>query len=261
MKLSICINYDTRNENNKFGGENLKGCVASDFLTDGLYNICKFFEGFDREIIVVIDEHNPIEEDSLKYIRTLADTVMIRKHTNEPKFNDYGYLRTLALASGDIVVKIDQDTACFRNTKEYIQELIDLLEHYTFVSYPSKFSPNPDVNDNYDYWWSSTRFMICKRKDLDLTEIKKCLDDSDYLYSKYPASVRNPWIEHICGLHAKYNGKGVFYPPIDENKGLIFSWGSYDKYILRRLNEFSYEQVRDWVISKGGIHYPNDVFC
>lgn len=259
--LSVIVNFDTRNENSKFGGTNLQGCVAQDFLTDGLYNISRFFDGFDKEIITVIDEHNQIKEDDLKYIRTLSDTVLIRKHTNEPKFNDYNYLRSLSLASGEIVIKIDQDTACFTNSKQYVHELIDHLETYTYVSYPSLFSPNPDHNDSYDYWWSSTRYMMCKRKDLDLTEIKKCLDDSDYLYSKYPASVRNPWFEHICGLTAKYNGKGVYYPPIEADKGLIFSWGSYDKYILRRLNEYSYEQVVDWVSSKGGIVYPNDVFC
>lgn len=256
--LSVVINCDTRFENKSFGGENLKGCVSEDFLTDGIWNKVKFFDGFEKEVIVCIDEHNPVSEETLKYIRSVADCVLIRKHTSEPKFNDNNYQRAFALASGDVVIKVDQDTAMFTSSKEYVQELIDLLETYTYVSYPSIFSPNPDVNDNYDYWWCSTRFLMYKRDSLDLTELKKCLSDSDYLYSKYPASIRNPWTEHAIGLMAKYNGKGVYYPPIEDTKGLIFSWASYDNYILRRLNEYNYNELREWV-SKRGIYYPNDV--
>lgn len=261
LKLSVVINCDTRYENNKFGGENLKGCVSEDFLTDGVYNKVKFFDGFDKEIIVCIDQHQPVKDETLKYIRSVADCVLIRNHTSESKFNDNNYVRAFSLASGDIVCKIDQDTACFTSGKAYIEELIGCLDKYTYVSYPSLFSPNPDVNYNYDYWWCSTRWMMYKRESLDITELKKCLSDSEYLYSKYPASIRNPWTEHCLGLMAKYNGNGVYYPPIDADKGLIFSWASYDNYLLRRLNEYSYTQLKEWVISKGGIHYPNDVFC
>lgn len=258
MKISLIISCDTRDENLNFGGENLKGVVSHDFLDFGIYNKIKFLDGLEKEVIVCIDEHNPIPEETLKYIRSVSDCVLIRKHTSEPKFNDNNYVRALSLASGDVVIKIDQDTACFTNSKEYVQELIDLLETYTYISYPSMFSPNPDVNDNYDYWWCSTRFMMYKRESLDLTELRKCLDDMDYLYNKYPASIRNPWTEHIIGLMAKYNGKGVYYPPIEADKGLIFSWARYDNYILRRLNEYNYEQVKEWVAARG-IVYPNDI--
>jgi len=258
MLISLIISCDTRNENLSFGGENLKGVVSLDFLDSGIFNKIKFLDGFEKEVIVCIDEHNPIPEETLKYIRSVSDCVLISKHTSEPKFNDNNYVRALSLASGNIVIKIDQDTACFTNSKEYVQELIDLLETYTYISYPSIFSPNPDVNDNYDYWWCSTRFMMYKRESLDLTELRKCLDDMDYLYNKYPASIRNPWTEHIIGLMAKYNGKGVYYPPIQQDKGLIFSWARYDNYILRRLNEYTYEQVKEWVAARG-IVYPNDI--
>lgn len=258
MLISLIINIDTRNENLNFGGENLKGVVSPDFWDAGVFNKIKYLDGFNKEVIVCIDLHNEIPEDVLKYIRSVSDTVLIRKHTSEPKFNDNNYVRSLSLASGDIVIKIDQDTACFAYSPDFIQEQIDLLEKYDFISYPSLFSPNPDVNDNYDYWWCSTRYMMYKRERLDLTELKKCLSDSDYLYSKYPASIRNPWTEHAVGLMAKYNGKGVYYPPIQADKGLIFSWASYDNYILRRLNEYNYEQVKEWVSARG-ISYPNDV--
>jgi len=82
----------------------------------------------------------------------------------------------------------------------------------------------------------------------------------DYLYWKYPASVRNPWLEHIISLISKYTGKGVYYPPIDLSKLAIFTWGRYEKWTLRRLNELPYEQVKEFINSKGGIHYPNDIY-
>lgn len=31
--------------------------------------------------------------------------------------------------------------------------------------------------------------------------------------------------------------------------------------ILKRLNEYSYDKVLDWVKSKGGIQYPCDVYA
>lgn len=258
--ISLIINCDTRDENLNFGGENLKGCVSKEFLTDGIFNKIKFLDGFDKEVIVCIDEHNSVPEETLKYIRSVSDCVLIRKHTSESKFNDNNYQRALALASGDIVIKVDQDTACFASSPDFIQEQIALLEKYDYISYPSHWSPRAHTASEYDYMWCSTRYMMYKRETLDLTELKKCLSDSEYLYSKYPASILNPWTEHAIGLMAKYNGNGVHYPPIQDTKGLIFSWASYDSYILKRLNEYTFEQVREWVAARG-IHYPVDVFA
>lgn len=257
--LSIVINCDTRPENSN-AEHMFNGCVSNDFITAGILNKIKFFDGFDKEVIVCIDEHLPIDEDSLRYIRTIADCVLIRKHTNELKFNDNNYIRSISLASGDIICKIDQDTNCFTNSKEYVQELIDLLERYSFISYPSLFSPNPDVNANYDYWWCSSRFFICKKESLDLVEIKRMLADSDYMFATYPASIRNPWFEHAIGLWAKFKANGVLYPKIEPDKLLIFSWSSYFAGVLKILNESEYVKVKEWVMSRG-INYPNDVHC
>lgn len=257
--ISLCINLDTRNKKNHNDGL-FNGTINSDFLTDGVFNKIKFFSGFDIETIVFIDQHNPIDETSLSYLRNICDTVVIRKHTNEEKFNDYNYLSALSLCRGEYICHVDGDMALFTKDTEPIQRMLNWLDEYDFVSYPWLHSPNPDVNDNYDYWWCSTRFFICKRESLDITEIRKCLQDSDYLYGKYPASVRNPWLEHIIGLHAKYNGKkkGVFYPPLDFNNYMIYCWNNYDDYILRRLNELSYEEVLKWVETKH-YHYPCDL--
>lgn len=258
--ISLCVNLDTRGERNQQEGL-FAGCVNLDFLTSGVFNKCKFLNDFDYEVVVHIDEHHDVDEKTLFYLRSLCDVVIIRTHTQEEKFNDNNYIRALQACSGDIIMHMDGDEAAFTSSKESVQELIDLLEHYDYVSYPCKMSPNPDYNENYDYWWCSTRFFICKRETLDFTEIKKCLSDSDYLYGKYPASVRNPWLEHICGLHAKYLGKkkGVFYPPIDLDKLAIFTWESYEQYRLTMLNEMPYEEVKNWIISRGGIQYPNNV--
>ena len=91
--------------------------------------------------------------------------------------------------------------------------------------------------------------------------MRRCLGDYDYAFETYPASRKCGWTEHYLGLISKYKGKGVYYPPIQYHKMMIFSWGSYEKYILKRLNYQSYQEVKDWVLSKGGILYPNDVYC
>lgn len=258
MKISLCINCDTRPQRDNQDGL-FAGVVNSDFLTDGIRNKQLFFNGFDIETIVFIDEHLRVPSGTLKYLYSICDTVVVRKHTNEEKFNDNNYIAALALCRGDIICHVDQDTNCFTSSPLYVHTLINSLENFDYISYCSQWSPNPVVDHNYDYWWVSTRFFMCKRETLDFTEIKKCLVDSDYLYSKYPASVRNPWTEHILGLTAKYNGKGVFYPPHEIDAYTIFTWENYEQWTLRRLNELPYEEVKNWVIEKGGIFYPNHV--
>ncbi len=258
--ISLCINLDSRPERDSFGGNNLTGVVSRDFLDTAVFNKIKFFDRFDIETIVFIDKHEEIPEETLSYLYKICDTVCIRKHTHEEKFNDANYLAALQLARGKYICHMDSDLSAFSSSKECVQELIYYLETYDFVSYPTTFSPNPDNNPNYNYWWCSTRFFICKRETLNITEIEKCLADSEYLYGKYPASIRNPWLEHCLGLISKYTtGRGTFYPPLDYNKLLIFCWDNYEKWTLRRLNEQNYDEVRQWVLQHGGIFYPNQV--
>ncbi len=259
MLISLIINLDTRPENLLFGGNNLDGCVSEDFLTEGLFNKKQYLKGFDFETIAYVDIHQPISYQSLDYLISNTDALVLRKHTNEPKFNDWNYMRALQMASGDIILHIDGDTCAFTNSPKHIQYQIDLLEKYDYISYPSHWTPNAVHDPNYDYSWCSTRYFLCKRETIDFTEIKKCLSDSDYLYNKYPASIKNPWTEHCLGLISKYTGKGVYYPPIELDNFMVFSWSAYDKYILNRLNSLPYDRVKDWVLSKGGIQYPVDV--
>lgn len=260
--ISIVINADTRPERNTQEGL-FAGTVNEDFITDGVFNKIKFFEGFDKEVILFVDKHQEIPAATLEYIHSICDTVVIRRHTHEEKFNDANYVSALSLCRGDIIAHFDQDVSAFTSSPASVQELINLLRQYDYVSYPSNWSPDPVHDPNYDYFWCSTRFFLCKRETLDFTEIKRCLADMDYLYGKYPASVHNPWTEHILGLHAKYNGKkkGVYYPRIEGDKLLIWTWGTYEKWTLRRLNELPYQEIIDFVNSKGGICYPCDVHC
>lgn len=258
MKLSIVINCDTRAQNNTFGGNNLTGVVNEDFLVDGVLNKHKFFSGFDKEIIVYVDRHNDIPDDVLSKLHDISDTLVVRKHTDEISFNDYNYHRALSLATGDIVFHLDQDTACFTNSQEYVQELIAHLDNHKFVSYPSHWTPKPVHDESFgNRTWASTRFFLCKRETLKLDELKNCIDDPEWGYQKYGDSPRRcNWTEHYLTL---INNDSCFYPPVELHKGAIFSWSSYKSGTLNMLNNASYEQVKQWIIHRGSIQYPCDV--
>ena len=80
-EISILINCDTRPEREEQGGL-FNGAINMDFLTDGVYNKIKFFEGFDKEVILFIDKHNEIPKDVLNYVYSICDTVVVRRHTH-----------------------------------------------------------------------------------------------------------------------------------------------------------------------------------
>lgn len=258
MLISLCINCDTRPERNNLSGDSLTGVVNEDFLTDGIFNKIRFLYGFEFEVIVFIDEHLPIPEKSLDYIRSICDCVVIRKHTQEDKFNDYNFLASMYLGRGDYIMHVDQDTSMFARDKEYLQELINLLETYKFVSYPSYWSPRAVHDDSFGKrTWASTRFFICKRETLQFDTLIHCLKDADWAYATFGDSPRRcNWLEHFLSLA---NNDSVFYPPIEPQKGIIFSWGRYEKWTLRRLNEYSYDEIIKF-LEAHPIQYPNDVY-
>lgn len=261
LEISCIINVDSRKENNK-NKEMFQGCVDREFLVEGLENKRNLLKGFEFELICFLDLHEDVDEKTISKMRELCDTLIIRKHDkrfeyidNFAPFNDWNYIAALAQARGRYIWHMDGDVAAFSVSKEPIIEFLNLLEKYDYISYPSLFSPAPDHNDNYNYWWVSTRSFICKRSTLDFTEIIKCQLDYDYMFEKYPASVRNHWLEHVLGVQAKFNGKGVYYPPIDISKFILYVWENYDKYILNRLNNQTFDEVNNW-FSKQKYHYP-----
>lgn len=257
--ISLVINLDTRPENG-VAEKMFSGAVSEDFMIEGIEGKKKFLQGFDFETICYVDKHLGIPPETVAYLQRVCDTLVIRKHTNEISFNCYNYLRALQMASGDIVIHADQDTNMFTSGKEYVQELINHLDNHKFVSYPSYWSPKPIEDPTFgSRTWASTRFFMCKKETLRFDELKMCISEPEYAYSKYGDSPRRcNWLEHFLTL---CNGDDCFYPPIELQKGLIFSWGSYEKWVLRRLNELPYEEVVNWVASKGGVQYPVDVFC
>lgn len=253
--ISVVINTDTRDKQQQDGL--LNGAVDLDFLTDGVYNKIKFFEGFNIETIVFIDEHNPVPDKTLTYLRTICDCVVVRKHTHEHAFNDYNYLSALSLARGTYIAHFDQDIAAFASGKEPIQYMIDLLEQFKFVSYPSIWSPNAVDDPTFGgRMWASTRFFMCKRETLRFDELKICLEEPNYAYDKYGDVPRKcNWLEHFLTLT---NDNSVYYPPIQTENYTIFTWERYEPFTLRRLNEMPYSEIYKWHDTHP-IFYPNNV--
>lgn len=262
LDISICINVDTRHEREQ-NQEMFRGVVSRDFLYEGVINKKNLFKGFNTEVILFIDEHEPLDEKMIANVREVADVLVIRKHNkkfedneNFPAFNDINYLNCLSLARGRYIFHFDGDVAAFTNSPEHIQKHIDLLEQYDYVSYPSMWSPDPIDDSSFGgKYWCSTRFFCCKRRTLDFSEILKCQLDYDYWKETYPVPRLCHWVEHLLSSISHTKGKGVYYPPIDFDNFILFTWENYHKYTLQRLNNQTFEEVRDWVKSKH-YHYP-----
>lgn len=266
MKVSIVINADTRAgvraPNTQFVNMG-SGCRNIDFLIEGVNNKKKFFNGFDCETILHVDVHEGLNQEELGTLAGITDCLVLRKHTKAfgpiqqfPQFNDINYLSALAMARGDVVAHFDADTAAFARSPEPVHELIRLLDRFSYVSYPSRCSPNPVVDESFDHWWASTRFFLCKRETLDHSEFLKCLLDYDYIWQRYGDKKRKcHWLEHILGYTSN---SSVFYPPMSPDF-MVFCWDSYRSGVLGRLNASDYSGVEEYVARCGGIHYPCDV--
>lgn len=256
--ISIIINADSRIQRNSIENT-FEGVCNEDFLVDGVLNKIKFFKGFDIEIILHIDKHLDVSRETLDKLQEICDIVLIRKHTNEHSFNDWNYIRGLQLAIGDILVHFDQDCAAFADSKETIQELINLLNKYTFISYPSKDSPVAVKDDSFNHIWCSTRFFMCKKENLDLLEISKCLSDYDYWCKTYPVNRKCHWFEHLAGSIAKYRNQSIYYLPINMSKYMIFCWSKYVGGVLKSMNNWNYNDAVEYINNCSGINYPCDV--
>lgn len=252
--ISVVVNCDNRSENNNEKGLG-NGVVSPDFLDEGIFNKIQFFKGFDIELIVYLDQHSPISDAAYKYLMTLTDKLVLSKHQDIPNQNDFNYQNALFLARGEYIVHFDQDTSAFTSGKEAVQEYLDLLETHKYISYPSHWTPNAVHDDSFNYKWCSTRFFMCKRETIDFTELRKCQENYQYYIEKYKPSRVCHWTEHLIGITA---ASSVFYPPINHEKLSIFSWGSYDRWLLKRLNNFTYDEVKGW-LNDHPIQYPNDI--
>ncbi len=263
--ISCIINVDTRPENSE-NQEMFKGVVDRDFIYDGIVNKRNLFKGFDAEFIVFVDEHLPLTDKQIFDLIEVSDTLVIRKHNkkfegqdNFAGFNDLNYIQAISQARGKYIFHFDGDVAAFTSSTEPIQEYINLLEQYDYVSYPSMWSPNPVDDASFQgKYWASTRFFCCNRETFDISELIKCQLDYDYWVKTYPMARLCHWLEHTTASIAWNKGKGVYYPPVQFDKFILYTWGNYSKYTLQRLNNQTFEEVKDWVY-KQDYHYPNDL--
>ena len=267
--ISVVVNLDSRTgvdgAVSEFTGHN-DGTRSWDFFTAGLVNKLAFFKGHVVELIVFIDEHEPVPEHILNQVRLLADSVTIRAHSRDYRgaenvgyFNDLNYLRALFQASGEIIAHFDSDTAAFARNKSTVDGLLALLDQHKFVSYPSATSPRAVDDPSFEgRTWASTRFFLCQREALKFDVLERALREPQWAYATYGQSARVcPWLEHFLSLT---NNESVIYPQRDDANLLVFCWSRYLSGILPALNARPFDEVADYVLNRcGSIHYPCDV--
>lgn len=277
--ISIIINLDTRSGFMNKETNDIKafsGTRSYDFISEGIINKFNFLknagiEDKDIELIPFIDIHEDIPNELLMQLTKdkRISSLILRRHEERylgkfwHKWNDLNYMNALVMARGEYIMHFDGDVAAFLQDKNVIKEWKELLDtnKYDYVSYPSPWSPDPVKDPDFpDYFWASTRFIFFKREILDYTEIIKCLQDNEYLYGKYGDKKRRcPWLEHILGIIA---GKGrVYYPKIETNRCLIFTWKRYLRGTYTKLMNSNYNEVIEYVKKSGGIRYPCDVIA
>lgn len=250
------------------------GCRCVDFFTHGLINKINFSSPYELEVIVYVDVHDPVPCEALDFFEKMKDEghlhqLVMEPHTKERWGQRYGkcnndllYVEALSLATGDYIVHIDADMILYRKPAfDFMGTCLEWLKEYNYVSLPGDFSPDCGRREDWphlDYWWASTRFLVCKKETLPpKDELLKCFNNQ-YLQKAYGKLARPNCLEHILGVIA---GDGnIFYPPNDLDNYLIASWQTYWKGTIEKLNQMPYEQVKAYIVEKcGGLHGANDV--
>lgn len=268
--ISIVINADTRkgylNDSSTvgdFGQGSLQGVRSVDFLIEGVKNKMDFFRGYGRQCILYVDKHEDIPVSIIYELQALVDSyrnnskLVIKEHDRKKKrWYDYITLEALKLADGDYVVHFDNDANAFRSDNSTILE-----QYFEFLDTNIKYVCQPsDLSyAQHQMWWASTRFFICKKETLNLSEIEKCLDHN-YLLSHYgKRNYKQPvcCLEHTLGYMA---GEGnVLYPRRDDENYIVFSWARYNKGALGKLNQMPYSEVQGYIFNKCSFSGANDV--
>lgn len=261
--ISIVINADSRpgcdaavQTTGDHGGGSLHGVRSWDFLTDGVTNKLNFFHGHDVEVVLFVDEHDPIPEEVMENIRRIErlDQFVCKQNVRRvPRWNEMLYLEALQLARGEYIAHFDGDCAAFKapdwDAGTFYKNILNMGDGYRFVCQPTTMTLEEHGMD-----WASTRFFMCRRDWLDLDEVEKCIANESYRIGKYG---HTPALEHVLGKMARKNG--VLYPPADWNQYMVFSWSRYHKGLLAELNAWDYKDVRKYIVDECGIHGPNDV--
>jgi len=281
VDIGIVINLDTRpgytDEVAYCGMHGGGGCRSIDFFTDNVLNKIHFFRGYTTEVtlyIHVIEDitielwHSLIKMMDDKLIHNLALNRDSKLFMGKPirQFHDTMYLNAMMLSRAKYIAHFDADSAAYRrNDCDIIDQIINWIEsdQYDIVSYPTIHSPMEGPNQclpgDPEYLWASTRFFFCKREFLNYNGFVRLFDDAYWIEQHKGKPHRYPNVtEQILGFMA---GPGrVLYPPKDLNNFMIFCWHRYNRGTIGSLNEFSYDEVYDFVINRcGGINGACDV--
>lgn len=258
--ISIVINADTRPVRNEFGGM-FNGVRSRDFIgRSALENKRKFFSGFDAELIVHIDEHEPLTNEQYSALHELCDCVVVRKHSKYYRganpfgsFNDVSYLQALSMARGTHVAHFDQDMVASTSDDSIVNWMFDTVDsgEKKFVCYPSTCSPAPCHAPEYNnQWWVSTRFFFCRRESLELDVLERAIREPQWLYETVSRPPReNNWTEGFLGV---MSGHSVIYPKPEIDRWAIFPWMSYRDGLMDKINAMSHGGVADLIHRAGG---------
>lgn len=259
--ISVVYNCDTRpgcgteqNATGDFGEGSLQGVRSYDFLTDGVRSLLNFFSGHTVEMILVVDEVEPLPDNVRSELHEMIkrkeiDTFICRPFEHKSRrWNEAIYSFSLKLATGDYVAHFDQDCAAFRDpNSDIVGEYMRWLDFngYQFVCQPTTLTL-----EEHKMYWASTRFFICRRETLEFAKIDEAIANEGVRFAKYGHA---PALEHVLGRMG-----GVLYPPANWDDYMVMSWQTYCASTLRKLNQMPYEAVRDYILSFG-ILGANDV--
>lgn len=259
-RVSIILNADTRPVCPEFQGM-WNGVRSRDFISAAnLINKRKFFEGYETELIVFIDEHEPLTQSEYDALHQHCDCLVVRKHSkyyrgNDPfgPFNDVNYWQAFAMCRSDYIAHFDQDVVAFKRSKDVLDWMFDEIDsgRHKFVCYPSPHSPDPCVNEKYQgKFWASTRFFLAKRDAIKLDDLERGIRDNTWFFEKYGTPpVVNPWTESFL---SQMNGFSVIYPPVALHQWAVFPWAKYIDGTIEKMNGMEYAQIHAALERAGG---------
>ncbi len=275
-RISLVITADTRPgmDAEQFtvgddGGQgSLHGVRHLDLLSHGVLQKVRFFRGFDIELIVCIDVHLPVPDEVRAFIMDIpkenkfVSRVRILEGTadkSHPRWFDKIQLDALRHADGQYIAKFDQDANAMTGFPcDVVDDLLQVLDRKeaNFVCQQSDLHPSV-----HGMWWASTRFFMCRREILDFPALERAAEKPTTIFEKYAwaGAQHLPCMEHVLGVMGSINGKcGVFYPPLQAHRWIVWSWARYCKGVLEKLNAMPYAEAADIIVNKWGLCGPAD---
>lgn len=138
-EISIAINLDSRPgfmEEKATIGKQHEGTRSLDYFIDGIVNKIGFFDGYDKEVTMFVDVHEPLPEATEKELllmqrEGIIDNLVFNKHTEKylgtywGMWNELNFLNAMILSRGRYLVHFDGDMAAFINDKSVIPEWLE----------------------------------------------------------------------------------------------------------------------------------------